>query len=92
LLQKIKRNRPIYVYVELYDYQADEGNSMTLSSKFKIYINSENSLLTLAFIHGFEEMLDNLEDFDDFDGISITEVEDKWISTTSSNLPKLRKR
>jgi len=96
-LQKVKRSRPIYVYIEpvesFYEEMYEGSDLITLIAKFQIYINSENSLVTLAFINGFEDLLDNLEDFNpDFEDVSVMRVEDKWISQPKSNVPKLRKR
>jgi len=95
-LQKVKKSRPIYVYIEPYEYfheaMYEESDVITLISIFKIYINSENLLVTQTFIHGFEEMLDNLEDFDDFEDISVMRVEGKWLAQPKISGPKLRKR
>lgn len=95
-LQKVKKSRPIYVYIEPYDSLHEEmhegSDTITLISTFNIYINSENLLITQAFIHGFEEMLDNLEDFDDFEDISVMRVEGKWLAQPKISGPKLRKR
>jgi len=95
-LQKVKRSRPIYVYIEpvesFHEEMYEGSDTITLIAKFNIYINSENSLVTLAFINGFEDVLDNLEDFNDFEDVGVMRVEDKWISQPKSNVPKLRKR